>query len=80
MNYRHIFHAGNFADVLKHAALVATLPEYRIRSAIRDVGKVLRLLISALTGTRDRINSIRLGLIALMGGQQVSPHHRPGRR
>jgi 23S rRNA (adenine2030-N6)-methyltransferase len=25
MNYRHAYHAGNFADVLKHAALVAAL-------------------------------------------------------
>ena len=25
MNYRHSFHAGNFADVLKHAALVAVI-------------------------------------------------------
>ena len=25
MNYRHAFHAGNFADVIKHAALVAVL-------------------------------------------------------
>ena len=25
MNYRHAYHAGNFADVLKHVALVATL-------------------------------------------------------
>ncbi len=25
MNYRHAFHAGNFADVMKHAALVAAL-------------------------------------------------------
>lgn len=25
MNYRHIFHAGNFADVFKHAVLVALL-------------------------------------------------------
>ena len=25
MNYRHIFHAGNFADVVKHTALVAIL-------------------------------------------------------
>lgn len=27
MNYRHGFHAGNFADVLKHAALVALLKQ-----------------------------------------------------
>ena len=25
MNYRHIFHAGNFADVAKHVGLVCLL-------------------------------------------------------
>ncbi|HEV2650737.1 MAG TPA: 23S rRNA (adenine(2030)-N(6))-methyltransferase RlmJ, partial [Rhizomicrobium sp.] len=25
MNYRHAFHAGNFADVAKHLALVSIL-------------------------------------------------------
>jgi len=29
MNYRHAYHAGNFADVLKHAALVAVLAHLR---------------------------------------------------
>ena len=29
MNYRHVYHAGNFADVLKHAALVAVLHHLR---------------------------------------------------
>ncbi|MGQ0741284.1 MAG: 23S rRNA (adenine(2030)-N(6))-methyltransferase RlmJ [Alphaproteobacteria bacterium] len=29
MNYRHIFHAGNFADVLKHVVLVAVLLHLR---------------------------------------------------
>lgn len=29
MNYRHIYHAGNFADCLKHAALVAVLRHMR---------------------------------------------------
>ena len=27
MNYRHAFHAGNFADLVKHAALVRLLSE-----------------------------------------------------
>ena len=27
MNYRHLFHAGNFADVLKHALLLAALAD-----------------------------------------------------
>jgi 23S rRNA (adenine2030-N6)-methyltransferase len=29
MNYRHAYHAGNFADVLKHTALVAVLSHLR---------------------------------------------------
>jgi 23S rRNA (adenine2030-N6)-methyltransferase len=29
LNYRHAYHAGNFADVLKHAALVAVLGHLR---------------------------------------------------
>ena len=29
MNYRHAYHAGNFADVHKHTALVATLLHLR---------------------------------------------------
>jgi 23S rRNA (adenine2030-N6)-methyltransferase len=29
MNYRHAYHAGNFADVLKHAALIAVLLHLR---------------------------------------------------
>ena len=29
MNYRHAFHAGNFADVVKHIALVAILLHLR---------------------------------------------------
>jgi 23S rRNA (adenine2030-N6)-methyltransferase len=29
MNYRHLFHAGNFADVIKHVALVAILLHLR---------------------------------------------------
>ena len=33
MNYRHAFHAGNFADVLKHATLVRVLVHLRSKSA-----------------------------------------------
>jgi 23S rRNA (adenine2030-N6)-methyltransferase len=33
MNYRHAYHAGNFADVLKHAALVAILGHFRRKPA-----------------------------------------------
>jgi 23S rRNA (adenine2030-N6)-methyltransferase len=33
MNYRHAFHAGNFADVFKHAALVRILVHLRAKPA-----------------------------------------------
>ena len=33
MNYRHAFHAGNFADVIKHLALVAILDHLRKKEA-----------------------------------------------
>ena len=33
MNYRHAFHAGNFADVLKHAVLVRILLHLRAKPA-----------------------------------------------
>lgn len=33
MNYRHAFHAGNFADVVKHLALVAVLCHLRRKQA-----------------------------------------------
>ncbi len=29
MNYRHAFHAGNFADVMKHALLVALIEQFK---------------------------------------------------
>lgn len=33
MNYRHIYHAGNFADVLKHLALCLVLDHFRKKEA-----------------------------------------------
>ena len=33
MNYRHAFHAGNFADVIKHLALVAILTQLKTKPA-----------------------------------------------
>jgi 23S rRNA (adenine2030-N6)-methyltransferase len=37
MNYRHGYHAGNFADVLKHVALVAILAHLRKKDAAFSV-------------------------------------------
>lgn len=32
MNYRHAYHAGNFADVMKHAVMVAVLARMQVRA------------------------------------------------
>ena len=34
MNYRHSFHAGNFADLVKHALLLWLLDERRERGRV----------------------------------------------
>ena len=33
MNYRHAYHAGNFADVLKHSVLALTLQHLKLKDA-----------------------------------------------
>ena len=33
MNYRHVYHAGNFADVLKHALLCRIIGHLRLKDA-----------------------------------------------
>lgn len=33
MNYRHLYHAGNFADVLKHAVLALVLAHLRVKDS-----------------------------------------------
>src|SRR6185295_4519319 len=33
MNYRHAYHAGNFADVMKHTALIAALVQLARKEA-----------------------------------------------
>lgn len=33
MNYRHVYHAGNFADVLKHAALALIIEHLKLKPA-----------------------------------------------
>jgi 23S rRNA (adenine2030-N6)-methyltransferase len=33
MNYRHAYHAGNFADVVKHAVLALTIEHLKLKPA-----------------------------------------------
>ena len=61
MNYRHAYHAGNFADVLKHAVLVALLQRLRAGRAagatsIIDVGaaRLARAPVGCSADVADR--------------------------
>lgn len=47
MNYRHIYHAGNFADVLKHA-VVARLVTY-----LEQKDKAFRVLDTHAVGRKE---------------------------
>ena len=68
MNYRHAFHAGNFADCMKHALLVALL-----RSLLKKAGPLFVLDTHAGAGRYDltaapaaRTNESARGIARLM--------------
>ena len=43
MNYSHAYHAGNFADIVKHAALLAVLGRMQAgASSLRVIGRLRR--------------------------------------
>jgi len=69
MNYRHAFHAGNFADCVKHAVLV-----WLLRAMARKEKPFLVLDTHAgagaydLAGEAERTGEWRLGIARLLGG------------
>jgi 23S rRNA (adenine2030-N6)-methyltransferase len=70
MNYRHAFHAGNFADLLKHASLIAVLSRL-----LAEPGPITTVDTHAGAGLYDlagpeaeRSREARSGAARLMGG------------
>ena len=49
-------------------------------NVVGDVREILGLFTSAFAGAGYQINTIRLGLITLVCGEQIGPHHGPCRR
>ena len=47
MNYRHAFHAGNFADVVKHATLALLIEEESIGDLLGALSALGRLMDEA---------------------------------
>jgi 23S rRNA A2030 N6-methylase RlmJ len=59
MNYRHAYHAGNFADCFKHALLIALLDSFarslrRILSWTRTPGRAGTILIMVKRAEPER--------------------------
>lgn len=76
MNYRHGFHAGNFADVLKHAVLSRVLSllgekdaPYRVIDTHAGAG------VYDLTGVAARTGEYRAGIEKLLAAYQGAAGH-----
>lgn len=69
MNYRHAFHAGNFADVLKHAALARMLVHLREKpAALRVIDTHAGAGVYDLTAPEaERTGEWKSGIGRLMG-------------
>jgi len=77
MNYRHSFHAGNFADLVKHALILWLLKERQAQTA--TLGPVTVLDTHAggglydLTGDAARSREAEAGVERLMSAQNCPP-------
>jgi 23S rRNA (adenine2030-N6)-methyltransferase len=67
MNYRHAFHAGNFADVIKHIALARILTYLREAGGFRVIDTHAGAGLYDLTGNEaERGGEWRTGIARLM--------------
>lgn len=70
MNYRHGYHAGNFADLAKHAALLALMRLLRGREELRVVDTHAGAGLYDLTDVEfARSKEAEAGIKALLGGE-----------
>ncbi|MCW2317554.1 23S rRNA (adenine2030-N6)-methyltransferase [Rhodoblastus acidophilus] len=83
MNYRHEFHAGNFADVLKHALLVRTLLYLRRKDkAFRFIDTHSGAGLYDLSGSeaqrsgeaRDGIDRLRAAALSPAAAELLAPY------
>ena len=79
MNYRHAFHAGNFADVLKHAILALALRRLAVKDAPffyldTEAGAARYALAGAEAA---RTGEAHDGILRLLGGGDPHPGLRP---
>jgi 23S rRNA (adenine2030-N6)-methyltransferase len=74
VNYRHAFHAGNFADLVKHAALLRLMAEMTRGSPLTVIDTHAGRGLYDLAGAEAvRSGEARAGIGRLMAGQGATP-------
>lgn len=77
MNYRHSFHAGNFADLVKHALVLRLLAERQARPRAAGAATVIDTHAGAglydLTGDAARSREAEAGVMRLMKATDRPP-------
>lgn len=73
MNYRHSFHAGNFADVVKHALLLWLLDRRRARGPVTVIDTHAGAGLYDLSGDGARSKEAEAGIARLMQAEALPP-------
>ena len=73
MNYRHSFHAGNFADLVKHALLLWLVDRMRARGPLTVIDTHAGAGLYDLTGDAVRSREAEAGVARLMASDTLPP-------
>ena len=73
MNYRHSFHAGNFADIVKHALLLWLLERRRVQGPVSVIDTHAGAGLYDLTGDAARSKEAEAGIARLMAAADRPP-------
>ena len=73
MNYRHSFHAGNFADLVKHALVLWLLGEQQARGPVAVLDSHAGAGLYDLTGDAARSREAEAGVARLMQADGLPP-------
>src|SRR5688500_19947449 len=73
MNYRHSFHAGNFADLVKHALVLWLLERAQANGPATVIDTHAGAGLYDLTGDAARSKEAEAGIARLMAADQRPP-------
>jgi len=73
MNYRHSFHAGNFADIVKHALLLWLFERRQAQGAVSVIDTHAGAGLYDLTGDAARSKEAEAGIARLMAAADRPP-------